>query len=367
MQCAGLITAAGLSSRMGSFKPLLELNGLPMLVQTINSMRNAGLTPICVVIGHRGEELRPILEPLDVLIAENMNPAGSDMLASVRLGLQQLKESEAIFLLPADMPLLGPEVFQAVKQKAEESGSSYVLPTVNGKGAHPPLIGKALYETILSFRGEGGLRAALASAERITVEAGDEEMNRDADRPEDFERIRHTARKRLGLSDACCRQLWDACLTPAHVRRHCQATAELADHMARQLINNGCFVDRLLCRSGALLHDLLRLEHRHERAGGVYLRELGYERLASCVEHHMTFAGLPMAMTEETVVYLADKLVREDKRVAPQERYALALQKYSADSEIGGRIRQDLAAALALCECYHVLTGESLIPQEGAV
>ena len=43
MKCGGIITAAGLSSRMGAFKPLLELNGYPMIVHTVLSMKNAGV------------------------------------------------------------------------------------------------------------------------------------------------------------------------------------------------------------------------------------------------------------------------------------------------------------------------------------
>ncbi|MCQ2452687.1 MAG: NTP transferase domain-containing protein [Oscillospiraceae bacterium] len=367
MKSAGLITAAGLSSRMGSFKPLLELNGLPMLVHTVYSMQNAGLSPICVVLGHRSEELRPLLEPHGVLIAENPNPAGSDMLASVQLGLDKLKDCDGFFLLPGDMPLLSPGVFRAVMKKAEETGSSYVIPTVRGKAIHPPFIGRALYGQILSYGGEDGLRGALASVRRVTVEAGDMEMSRDADRPEDYEEILQTARKRLGLSDDGCRRLWDDCWTPEHVRRHCRATAELADHMARRLIDRGHFLDRLLCRSGAMLHDLLRLEHRHELAGAAYLRGLGYERLASCVEHHMTFDDLHPGLTEESLVFLADKLVKEDKRVSPQERYAPAMEKYDEETEIGKRVRRDLTAALRLCKLYESLTGECLMAGENEV
>ena len=71
MKAAGLIAAAGLSSRMEDFKPLMELNGFPMIAMTVRSMRNAGIRNITVVTGFRGEEVRKVLDPLGVSIVEN--------------------------------------------------------------------------------------------------------------------------------------------------------------------------------------------------------------------------------------------------------------------------------------------------------
>ena len=45
-----LILAAGYSSRMGDFKPLLPLNGKPVIAQTISSFHEAGITDIRVVV-----------------------------------------------------------------------------------------------------------------------------------------------------------------------------------------------------------------------------------------------------------------------------------------------------------------------------
>ena len=358
--CGGVITAAGLSSRMGAFKPLLELNGLPMIVHTVLSMKNAGVDPICVVVGFRGDELRPVLEPLRVLIAENPDPVRTDMLASVRLGLERIERCEAFFLLPADMPLIAPHVFRDVQAAAAEANAAYAVATVKGKRAHPALIGKACYRRILEYRGKDGLRGALEGVPVTEAETGDAAMNRDADRPEDLADIRHTARQRLGLSDERCLMLWDSAGTPEHVRRHCHAVAEMAEELARGMIASGGSADVLLCRSAGLLHDMLRTEHAHAQAVGARLRGLGYERLAEVTEKHMTAEELPEELTEETIVFLADKLVRQDERVTLRERYAQALARFSADTDTGRRIRLDLAAAERYAERWQRQTGKSL-------
>ena len=111
MKIAGIITAAGMSSRMGDFKPLLTINDLPMALHTVLSMKNAGISPICVVTGHRGDELSAALADSGVIFARNPSPETSDMLASIKLGLSAVYDSDGFFLLPADMPLTAPSTF----------------------------------------------------------------------------------------------------------------------------------------------------------------------------------------------------------------------------------------------------------------
>lgn len=364
MKYAGIITAAGLSTRMGEFKPLLPLNGLPMAYHTVLSMKNAGIGPICVVTGTHGEELRTALAGLDVIFAENTDPAGTDMLASVRLGLEIAADSDGFFLLPVDMPLIAPAVFRKVQDTAEKTGADYVVPTVNGKSAHPPLVGRACYDAVRDFSGDGGLRAALADFPRTTVEAGDKAMNRDADTPEDFNAVQKTAAERLGLSDARCEELWSAAQTPDKVREHCRLVAGLAERLADHLVAAGFGLDILLCRSGGLLHDVLRTEHHHPDAGAAFLRRHGYLRLASITEKHMSFSRQRPSWSEELVVCLADKLIRNDGLMTPQQRYARALERFPVSTERGRKVRQDCLAAEKWLARYEAETGDRLFGEE---
>ena len=65
----GIILAAGLSSRMGRYKPLIEVQGRSMIGHVIDRMRGAGASPIVVVTGHRAQELRAQLagEPVEFI------------------------------------------------------------------------------------------------------------------------------------------------------------------------------------------------------------------------------------------------------------------------------------------------------------
>ena len=55
MKVAGLITVAGQSLRMGAFKPLLPINGKPMIVHTADVFSEAGITDLFVVVGNQGD------------------------------------------------------------------------------------------------------------------------------------------------------------------------------------------------------------------------------------------------------------------------------------------------------------------------
>lgn len=356
MNYAGIITAAGLSSRMGAFKPLLEINGLPMICHTVMSMKNAGLYPICVVTGYRGDEIKNALADYDVIFAENENYASSDMLSSVKLGLVNVKNSDGFFLLPGDMPLISPKTFKAVREK----DGSFVIPVLNGKNAHPPLIKKQCFDTVLSFSGDGGLPKALSSFEKTYVEITDTGAGADADYMHEFEAVAKAGRKTLGLSDGLCTELFDKAGTLPHIRAHGKAVGILAEKMAKKLISKGYPLNLLLCRSAGTLHDICRLEKLHAEAGGDFLKKLGYDAVLNIVKHHMSSAQLKLQLDECTLVFLADKLMRETELVTPKQRYAPAFEKFPEGTEIGDKIRKDCIFAEKLLEKYAEITGDKI-------
>lgn len=158
----GLILAAGLSSRMGDFKPLMPLRGKTLIENSVDSMLLAGVNQVVVVLGHRGADIEAILRSRylgdSVLTVYNQDYATTDMLTSVKVGLSALPECDAFFLLPGDMPVVAKETFLAVYRAMPESGGVITFPTLEGYRKHPPLIDRAFLPEILQYRGEGGLR-----------------------------------------------------------------------------------------------------------------------------------------------------------------------------------------------------------------
>ena len=359
MRIKGLIAAAGLSSRMGAFKPFLRLNGFPMIQMTVQSLKNAGIRDITVVTGYRAEEMREILAPLCVRVAENPAYEKTDMLASICLGLLAVKDADAVFFLPGDLPLIAPGSMKQVKERLPllSEGTQALVPVTGGKTSHPPVLLSGGFEAVLGYRGEGGLKGAFSSMKTEYMELDDAGTLADADFRGDFEKLKECARAQKGVSRELCERWYEETGLPEPVRAHCRAVGELAGWMAECLTGHGACLDIELCRSGGFLHDLCRLSKDHEAKAGAFLRERGYLALAEVVEQHRGFAEEPGSICEEwAIVCLADKLVREDQRVSLEVRY----EKAFAHDPVKERILRDIKVCQRLKKEFEVMTGERL-------
>ena len=186
----GLVLAAGLSRRMGEFKPLLPFRGKTLIENTIDSILSSGAHQVVVVTGYRAEELEPILEERygdRVVIARNADFASTDMLHSIRVGCRAMPECGAFFLLPGDMPVVEGNTFRRILSQRDGT-LSVIFPTLDGYRKHPPLVDSRLIPEILSFSGEGGLRRFWEEQESLihTVAVDDTGVWVDLDTREDY-------------------------------------------------------------------------------------------------------------------------------------------------------------------------------------
>ena len=124
-------------------------------------------------------------------------------------------------------------------------------------------------------------------------------------------------RANLPLTRALAGKLLAAAAPGERIEAHCRAVAAEALRIARALPTDP---DTELLASAALLHDVARKEKDHARLGAAWLRELGYADAAELVARHHDWDGA--AVDEAAVLYLADKCVKEDRRVTVEERFA---------------------------------------------
>lgn len=127
------------------------------------------------------------------------------------------------------------------------------------------------------------------------------------------------------LSDRLCYILRDAVSLPPHVQVHSDAVTELACHLCDELEAHGHHFDQKLIRSGALLHDIARLQKHHTRTGGDLFLQLGYPEIAQIISQHHELKETKL--DEAAIVFLADKLIEETQRVSIEKRFADTLHK----------------------------------------
>lgn len=188
MRLGAVIAAAGLSSRMGAFKPLLPLGDSTVIGRGIATLQAAGVEDIVVVTGHRAAELEAYLMPLGVRLVRNERYAETEMFDSLRMGFHALPERcEGLFFTPGDVPLFTAETLLALAR----SGAELACPQCRGRKGHPIFLTRETALRLLADSGEDGLRGTMARCGiplgRIRVE--DEGVLMDADTPQAYERL----------------------------------------------------------------------------------------------------------------------------------------------------------------------------------
>jgi len=188
---AAIILAAGFSSRMVEFKPLLPLGGSTVIETAVNVFIRAGISDTTVVIGHRADDLRLVLDRICIrrVINERYKKG---MFSSVVAGLQSLgPEVGAAFLLPVDIPLVKSRTVEEIVKAYHRLGQRIFYPVFQSQRGHPPLIPANLFAEIMSWSGDGGLQSFLEQheAQATEIEVGDEGILLDIDTPDDYSNI----------------------------------------------------------------------------------------------------------------------------------------------------------------------------------
>ncbi|MCR5755478.1 MAG: nucleotidyltransferase family protein [Acetatifactor sp.] len=189
---AALIPVAGLSGRMGEFKPLLQLGGKTLIENSVQSVLSGGAETVVVVTGYRADEVEQVLAKAygdRVRFVRNNEYEQSDMMYSVKLGVSALPPCDAFFLVPGDMPLISKSTFFKLLSEREYFSDGVLIPTTEGRQTHPPLIDAKMIPVILAFRGDGGLRHLWKqTSDRIRqVPVEDKGAEIDVDTPRDYQ------------------------------------------------------------------------------------------------------------------------------------------------------------------------------------
>lgn len=332
---AAMILAAGYSSRMAQFKPLLPIGDCTVLERSIQLFLQAGFREIIVVLGHRAHELQPLAQASGARCV--LNPDFQQgMYSSVRVGTQALTPGvDGCFVLPVDIPLVRASTLQHLASAFVDSGKRIIYPVFQAERGHPPLIARSILNETLIQDPNGPLFALLArhEEESLDVQVADEAIHLDMDTPADYGRLCILAASRGIPSLAECEAILSSHDAPSALLHHSQAVAGLAVNLASALNQCGLALDLALVQAGGLLHDIAKGKPDHARAGAAYLHSLGFPRVADIVASHMDLDFSPAELTESALVYLADKLVRGDMPVTLEQRFQPALIRFRENSE----------------------------------
>ena len=189
---AGLVMAAGRSSRMGANKLLLDDGGHPIIATVIDHALAAGLAEIVVVCGHQEQEVRRALAGKAVRIIPCPDFA-EGMSASLRCGLKALSQDvDAAFVLLGDMPRVGADLLRRMSAAYNPTeGRSIIVPSFGGKRGNPVLWDRRFFAEMMELAGDVGARHLIGEhADQVTeIEAADAGIMMDVDTPEAYRQL----------------------------------------------------------------------------------------------------------------------------------------------------------------------------------
>lgn len=198
---AGVVLAAGASTRMGKNKLFLQLDGESLLARSVKRVIAAGLDPVIVVLGHAAEQALGELVGLSCQTVLNPDYALGINL-SLRAGIAAVpaRACAAVVVL-ADMPFVTDRMISTLVEQYRDSAAPLVISDYAGVPAPPTLYDRSLFSELGAMEGEGcGKQVVRRHRAEAVIAAWPAAALTDLDRPEDYERVK----AELGVGEAAC-------------------------------------------------------------------------------------------------------------------------------------------------------------------
>lgn len=156
---AGLLLAAGRSSRMGTANKLLaEFDGVPLVRRSAETLLASGLERVVVVTGHQSERVRSALAGLDVEFIDNPLFA-SGLSSSIKAGLAALGETaDGALVALADMPAIEAQALRRMADVFRADRQAVVRATHGGVRGNPVILPRTLFADAMKLEGDVGAR-----------------------------------------------------------------------------------------------------------------------------------------------------------------------------------------------------------------
>ena len=190
---AGVILAAGESTRFGQPKQLLDWKGEPFARAVAKTALDAGLAPVLVVTGAHAENVERVVKDLSVTILNN-EEWRTGQASSIRTGVEWLSRRQehqvggAIFLL-ADQPQMTTSVIRALVERHTEGLFPVIAPMVMDQRANPVLFDRVTFPDLLTLQGDVGGRAVFHKYRVEYLPWHDDRLLLDVDTPEMYQRL----------------------------------------------------------------------------------------------------------------------------------------------------------------------------------
>lgn len=186
---AAVVLAAGLSSRMGANKLLVEISGQSLIRRTVQAALASHASPVIVVTGRDAGRIEKALSGLNVRFVENLNFANG-LSTSLKSGLNAVPgENDGALIVLGDMPSVTPALLDTLIAAFNPvEGRAICVATHAGKRGNPVLWARRFFPEMMALEGDVGAKHIVAANDEMVceVEAPDDAPLIDIDTKEDL-------------------------------------------------------------------------------------------------------------------------------------------------------------------------------------
>ncbi len=178
-----IVLAGGYSSRTSTNKMHLIVEGKPLLVHTVESIKPF-VNKVIIVTGHYDQDIRSFIKEDDKIKIIYNQDYDRGMFSSVLTGVKHINDD--FFILPGDIPFIKKETFEKLL-----NGTKPVrIPTYKGKEGHPLFLSRELKENLLKEDViNSNLKLFRDKQDKELIEVNDSNILKDVDTDKDYEEL----------------------------------------------------------------------------------------------------------------------------------------------------------------------------------
>ena len=198
-----VVLAAGASTRFGSTKQLVRVNGRPLLHTVVSRAAELAGQSVTVVLGAHAGELAPLLKHSPASVTVNREWS-EGIASSIRDGLAHAPATaDGVMILLADQAAVTTEDLRRLASAWRRNPSSLVAAQYGGRFGVPAIFPRWCFRELNELRGDRGAQALLQRHVDRVVRLPMPSAELDIDRPEDLLALEvGTQVKRQRLADS---------------------------------------------------------------------------------------------------------------------------------------------------------------------
>ena len=189
MHLVTLILAAGSSSRMGSIKQLLSINGKTLLQHTLYLSTKIKSTRTLCVLGAHAEEIMQKVDGKNVEFIINKNHK-LGLSASIISGIEYLQKEkipfDGLFILLADQPAIKEDYYDEMMRLFDEKRMKIIASNYGNTLGVPAIFPAIFTNDLLQITGDKGAKEFLQKNKRRTLSPQTLVNLLDIDTPKDY-------------------------------------------------------------------------------------------------------------------------------------------------------------------------------------